>query len=278
MLRSEWPSTLVSLTLRRRPWHPWSAIDPMDCGPQSWSMSTIAHSDSATQTESVAASVESGCGTYWSRRRGLWKKGESSGNTQALLRIDLDCDRDTLRFTVRQTGAGFCHLDTHSCWGPLAGLPRLAETLAARRQSAPEGSYTKRLFDDPALLGAKLMEEAQELIEANSTEDAVWETADLVYFSLVAMTARGGRLQDVIETLNRRALGVSRRRGVWRNLVADSTLNIAADDFQRERSEPVDAQTMAQAAAIVDTYASVVPRVFGRPSHDSRAGWRPLDH
>ena len=57
------------------------------------------------------------------------------------------------------------------------------------------------------------MEEAQEAIEASSTEDAVWETADLVYFSLVAMTTRGGRLQDVIETLNRRALGVSRRRG-----------------------------------------------------------------
>ena len=163
--------------------------------------------------ESVAASVESGRGTYWSRRRGLWTKGASSGNTQVLLRIDVDCDRDTLRFTVRQTGAGFCHLDTQSCWGPLAGLPRLAETLAARRQSAPEGSYTKRLFDDPDLLGAKLLEEAQELIEANSTEDAVWETADLVYFSLVAMTARGGQLQDVIETLDRRALGVSRRRG-----------------------------------------------------------------
>ena len=74
-------------------------------------------------------------------------------------------------------------------------------------------SYTKRLFEDPKLLQSKLLEEARELLEAESASDAAWETADLLYFTLVAMTARGATLEQVIDTLNRRALSVSRRRG-----------------------------------------------------------------
>jgi len=104
--------------------------------------------------ESVAETINTGTGTYWSRRRGLWKKGASSGNTQELLRIDIDCDRDTLRFTVRQAGPGFCHNNTKSCWGPLSGLPKLADTLASRQSEAPPNSYTKRLFNEPDLLEA----------------------------------------------------------------------------------------------------------------------------
>ena len=162
---------------------------------------------------SVQEALETGKGVYWSRRRGLWRKGESSGNAQELIRVDLDCDRDALRFTVRQAGPGFCHTETTSCWGPLEGLPGLAETLAARQQSAPPRSYTKRLFEDPKLLQSKLLEEARELLEAESASEAAWETADLLYFTLVAMTARGATLEQVTNTLNRRALSVSRRPG-----------------------------------------------------------------
>ena len=163
--------------------------------------------------QSIAETIESGMGTYWSRRRGLWRKGETSGHTQSLLRMDIDCDRDTLRFTVRQSGPGFCHTETQSCWGPLAGLPALAATLATRQVEAPPDSYTKRLFDEPDLLASKLIEEAQELAEARNSANAVWETADLFYFALVAMTARGGRLEEVIQTLDQRAQSVSRRGG-----------------------------------------------------------------
>ena len=166
---------------------------------------------------SIAEAIETGLGVYWSRRRGLWKKGASSGNTQQLLRIDADCDRDTLRFTVRQAGPGFCHLNTKSCWGPLAGLPKLAATLASRQSESPDGSYTKRLLNEPKLLAAKLREEAQELVDARTAPEAVWETADLFYFALVAMTARGGRLEDVIDTLNRRSQAITRRRGDAKN-------------------------------------------------------------
>ena len=163
--------------------------------------------------QSVTAALDTGCGVYWSRRRGLWKKGASSGNVQELLRIDTDCDRDTLRFTVRQKGAGFCHLDTTSCWGELQGLPGLAETLAKRKKFAPEGSYTNRLLTDPLLLQSKLLEEARELLDAKTPEEAVWETADLLYFALVAMTARGGTLEEVIRTLDQRTKRITRRPG-----------------------------------------------------------------
>src|SRR5207249_182961 len=67
--------------------------------------------------ESLARAIAERKGIYWSRsRQALWEKGAISGNTQELVRVDLDCDRDALRFIVRQRGAGFCHLDRRSCW------------------------------------------------------------------------------------------------------------------------------------------------------------------
>jgi len=152
-------------------------------------------------------------GVYHSRNRGLWIKGESSGDTQDLLAIDLDCDRDTIRFTVRQKGVGFCHLKTDTCWGDIKGLDSTFKTVLQRLNDAPAGSYTRRLFDDPELLSKKLVEEAQELAETNSADDAAWETADLLYFACVALARAGGRLEDVDRNLDAKALKVTRRPG-----------------------------------------------------------------
>jgi phosphoribosyl-ATP pyrophosphohydrolase len=163
--------------------------------------------------ESLREALESGRGVYHSRRRGLWIKGLSSGATQELVRADLDCDRDALRFTVRQSGAGFCHENTRTCWGEDGGLGRLARRLASRIPDAPEGSYTRRLLDDAGLLRAKLVEEAGELAEARARGDVVAETADLFYFGLVALIRSGARLEDVERELDRRALKVTRRPG-----------------------------------------------------------------
>ena len=163
--------------------------------------------------DSLQVALERGQGVYWSRRRGLWVKGESSGNTQRLLDISVDCDRDTLRFRVAQEGAGFCHLETTSCWGPLGGLPALADTLKQRVANAPAGSYTRRLLDDPDLLAAKLTEEAGELAAAEGPDQVAWETADVMYFALVAMARGGVELPAVEKQLARRALKVSRRPG-----------------------------------------------------------------
>lgn len=167
----------------------------------------LAYSDRA----SLGAALEQRRGIYSSRSRGLWIKGETSGDVQHLLRIDADCDRDALRFTVRQAGGGFCHLGTRSCWGDGAGLPELARRLAERAEHAPAGSYTRRLLENPALLAAKLREEAQELAEAETHDQVVWETADVLYFALVAMVRGGATLDEVERTLDHRARAITRR-------------------------------------------------------------------
>ncbi len=165
-----------------------------------------------SNVESLRRAVETRRGVYWSRSRGaLWEKGTTSGDTQELLAIDLDCDRDCLRFTVRQHGRGFCHTGARTCWGEDAGLPRLVRRLRDRLEHAPPGSYTRRLFDAPDLLRKKLLEEAEELAEAPDRDNAAWETADLLYFALAAMIRRGAALEDVMRHLDRRALKVTRR-------------------------------------------------------------------
>lgn len=163
--------------------------------------------------ESLRVAVERRAGAYWSRRRGLWVKGETSGATQELLAIDLDCDRDALRFTVRQRGDGFCHLGTATCFGEARGLDALERTLRHRRAHAPEGSYTARLFSDDALLAAKLREEARELSEARDASHIAEEAADVFFFAMAALAKAGVPLAEVERVLDRRALKLSRRTG-----------------------------------------------------------------
>jgi len=162
--------------------------------------------------ESLARAVGERRGVYWSRsRQALWVKGETSGNTQQLLRVDLDCDRDALRFTVRQHGAGFCHLERRACWPAEFALDDLEHTVVARAASSDPDSRTSKLLGDPALLAAKLREEAAELAKAETPGEAVHETADLLYMSLVALVRGGGSLAEVRAELARRHAGVARR-------------------------------------------------------------------
>jgi phosphoribosyl-ATP pyrophosphohydrolase len=162
--------------------------------------------------ESLARAIAERRGIYWSRsRRALWVKGETSGNTQQLVRVDLDCDRDALRFTVRQAGIGFCHLNRRSCWESEFDLPDLERALADRMARPVAGSGTARLLADPALLAAKLREEADELAQAESPQDVVRETADVFYMALVALARGGGTLAEVRAELARRHGAVSRR-------------------------------------------------------------------
>jgi phosphoribosyl-ATP pyrophosphohydrolase len=161
--------------------------------------------------KSLRAALERGRGVYQSRSRGVWVKGEISGATQELLRIDADCDRDCLRFMVRQQPPGFCHLNTRTCWGDESGLGALARRLAERRAAAPAGSYTARLFADPDLLGAKLREEASELAEAKARAEVIHEAADVLYFTLATLARHGVDLAEVERALARRALKVTRR-------------------------------------------------------------------
>jgi len=162
--------------------------------------------------QSLERAVAERRGIYWSRSRAaLWVKGETSGNTQELLRVDHDCDRDALRFTVRQHGVGFCHQERRSCWSDTFDLGALERVIEARRDAPVPESGTARLLTDGALLGAKLREEAAELAGAGSAAEAVHETADLFYMGLVALARAGGSLADVVAELERRHGAVSRR-------------------------------------------------------------------
>ncbi|KAI5785938.1 histidine biosynthesis trifunctional protein [Geopyxis carbonaria] len=162
---------------------------------------------------SVRESLKTGTGVYQSRKRGLWYKGATSGATQELLRIDLDCDQDCLRFVVRQKGTGFCHLETATCFGSYTGLSKLQKTLEARKESAPAGSYTKRLFSDEKLLRAKIMEEAEELCDAKTKQEISFEAADLIYFALTKCVGAGVSLADIERSLDAKSLKVKRRTG-----------------------------------------------------------------
>jgi phosphoribosyl-ATP pyrophosphohydrolase len=180
-----------------------------------------------SDAESLRAALTERAGIYRSRRRGLWRKGESSGDRQILVRVDADCDRDALRFTVRQSGAGFCHRGTRTCFGATGadgfggderGFPLLSRTTARRlaevaSSEAPAGSYTARLFTEPGLLAAKIAEEAAELCEAKGPERSAEEAADLVYFASVKLAREGASLADVERVLDRRAMRVTRRPG-----------------------------------------------------------------
>jgi phosphoribosyl-ATP pyrophosphohydrolase len=162
--------------------------------------------------ESLERAVAERRGIYWSRSRAaLWVKGETSGNTQELLRVDLDCDRDALRFTVRQHGVGFCHRERPSCWPDTFDLGVLEHVIQARRDRQTPESGTARLLADGTLLGAKLREEAAELAGTGTAAEAVHETADLFYMGMVALVRAGASLTDVLAELDRRHGAVSRR-------------------------------------------------------------------
>jgi phosphoribosyl-ATP pyrophosphohydrolase len=165
--------------------------------------------------ETLSELIDQRIGVYHSRRRGRWEKGASSGNRQRVVSVDVDCDRDALRVCVEQQGSGFCHTGTATCFqdGFDGGLAGLARRLAARLERAPDGSYTRRLLDDPGLLRAKLVEEAGELAGAEGGDAVAHETADLLYFALVAMVRGGVTLAQVESVLDRRARVVTRRPG-----------------------------------------------------------------
>lgn len=151
-------------------------------------------------------------GVYWSRSRdALWVKGETSGARQQLLQVDADCDRDALRFAVRQEAPGFCHRGTRSCFGDRFDLGVLERVIASRTDGADARSGTHRLLRQPELLAAKLGEEAAELATAADVAEVVHEAADLVYLTLVALRRAGASLADVEAELARRARRVSRR-------------------------------------------------------------------
>lgn len=167
--------------------------------------------------EALAASLHTGEMHYHSRERGLWHKGATSGNTQRVVALTVDCDRDAVLAQVIPAGPS-CHTGATTCFTtpgvsppPSDAFAVLDGTVAARAVEAPDAdkpSYTRRLLDDRNLRLKKIGEEAAELVLAcadNDPERATSEAADLLYHTIVALRALGVRLSDVREELSRRS-------------------------------------------------------------------------
>lgn len=179
--------------------------------------------------EALQQTFGTGQAHYFSRsRQTLWRKGESSGHTQLVSEIRLDCDGDTVLYRVDQSGPA-CHTGAKTCFfdvvehtdGQTGGrtassedpgghaLSRLASLIAKRAKERPDGSYTVRLLDHGlAKVSQKVGEEAVEVVVAAHAEDdtrLASEAADLLYHLLVLLQARGVPLDAVLAELESRA-------------------------------------------------------------------------
>jgi phosphoribosyl-ATP pyrophosphohydrolase/phosphoribosyl-AMP cyclohydrolase len=175
----------------------------------------VAHAD----RDALERTIESGEMHFRSRRRGPWRKGETSGNVQRLVALAADCDGDAVLARVLPAGPA-CHSGSGSCFGDAAlaadALAELDRTIAARAAADAQAgsSYTRQLLADRNLRLKKLGEEAAELAIACADGDAARaaeEGADLFYHLLVALRGVGVTLDDLRAVLRERA--EKRRQG-----------------------------------------------------------------
>jgi phosphoribosyl-AMP cyclohydrolase / phosphoribosyl-ATP pyrophosphohydrolase len=170
--------------------------------------------------DALAQTVRTGLVTFWSRSRSiLWTKGETSGNVLRLVEIRPDCDADSL-LVLAQPAGPTCHTGHISCFyrtldgadaehTPAIGfLAELAGLIKQRAEERPVGAYTTKLLDGGVdRIGKKIGEEAAEVIIAaknNSASELTWETADLLYHTLVLLQQQGVGLDAVWQELRRR--------------------------------------------------------------------------
>lgn len=163
--------------------------------------------------ESLQQALTQRTGTYYSRsRQELWTKGLTSGNTQKLVHVDVDCDGDTLLFQVEQ-GGNACHFDRYSCFSSqtknysLDYLDEIFEKRIAENNqthSDTKSSFTQQLFSNNNLQIDKLKEECDELIEATDHNHVRWEAADLLFFTLVMAKSKGVSINEIVSDLRSR--------------------------------------------------------------------------
>ena len=176
--------------------------------------------------EAYNLTLATGYAHYFSRsKQRIWKKGESSNHTQEVKDILLDCDADTVIFKIHQNGVA-CHTGRKSCFftsvkedkiildkevdtdAIYSVVDTLYHTILERKNASNEvKSWTKKLLDDKALLLSKIREEANEVcvaINEESDEQVIYESADLLYHTLVGLGYREISPDRVKQELSRR--------------------------------------------------------------------------
>ncbi|MEE1011827.1 MAG: bifunctional phosphoribosyl-AMP cyclohydrolase/phosphoribosyl-ATP diphosphatase HisIE [Acutalibacteraceae bacterium] len=166
--------------------------------------------------ESLDITIKEGKTCFFSRsRQQLWRKGETSGNTQQVVSIRTDCDKDTLLIDVIKNGPA-CHTGSETCFFEDILAPEeeafsyegLYEMLVGRKVEKKEGSYTTYLFEkgiDKIL--KKVGEECTEVIigaKGGDKAETVYEIADLLYHITVMMIEMGITLDEVTAELAKR--------------------------------------------------------------------------
>ena len=178
--------------------------------------------------ESLEISLRERHTCFFSRsRQQLWRKGETSGNTQKIVAIEADCDHDALLVWVVPNGPA-CHTGATTCFNEMVYSPKieplpvserftaymekhgfsleaLYTLICERKLKMPEGSYTTYLFnkgDDKIL--KKVGEENAEVIIAaknNDSSELVYEIADLAYHVLVLMVQKNIAPAEILKEL-----------------------------------------------------------------------------
>ena len=168
--------------------------------------------------EAVEKTFETGYAHYYSRSRAsLWKKGETSGNTQKVITAYLDCDKDCILLKVRQKGVA-CHTGMYSCFSQQVKgdeneigaemFGKLQRIVEDRKKNPEEGSYTSFLFARGIdKIAKKAGEEAVELVIASKNDDkgeVIGEAADFLYHMMVLLAEKGVKLSEVCSELYKR--------------------------------------------------------------------------
>jgi phosphoribosyl-ATP pyrophosphohydrolase/phosphoribosyl-AMP cyclohydrolase len=166
--------------------------------------------------DAIAATFDTGQVTFWSRsKERLWTKGETSGNELAFVRMETDCDRDSLLIVAKPSGPT-CHEGRASCFlgAPANFLAELDVHIKERERDRPPGSYTADLFDSGTkAIAQKVGEEAVETaLSAVSDDDEtlLGEAADLVFHLTVLLRSRSLSVHDAVKVLRERH--VARRK------------------------------------------------------------------
>ncbi len=167
--------------------------------------------------ESLRISLEEKRTCFYSRsRKKLWRKGETSGNVQHIVRINADCDLDALVVDVLRDGPA-CHTGEDSCFFNTLydgdkpekfSLDSLYTLIQERKAAMPQGSYTTYLFEKgKEKILKKVGEECTEVVIGamkNSREETVYEAADLAYHMLVLLCEMGISPDEVKKELQSR--------------------------------------------------------------------------